>query len=314
MEKLIFSFHMPLFFWISGLLAREEIRKTPFRSYAAKKIRTRLVPYLFFSVISYLAWLFLFRHFGTQAELNLSPSYTLVGILYGNGINHRLDHNTVLWFFLCLFVTEMLFFGLIRIPSKKGFILSLVMFAVAGYVDTRLNPPDGFRLPWNIDIALSMVVFYGIGHLCRPWLTRPPWSGHRKWLLLPIATLPYAFFSLLNTKVAVVAGNYGHFIYFYAASIFGILTWTLVSVILPQPRLIRIIGDNTLIIFPLHLLVFPFITAALVYGLKLPPEIKETSVLISIGYAVVSILVLLPVAALLKRWFPWGLGLSPVKS
>jgi len=79
---------------------------------------------------------------------------------------------------------------------------------------------------------------------------------------------------------------------------------------IPANRLISKIGDSTLIIFPLHLLVFPFLTAILVYGFKIPSSIKEDSILLSIAYAVISILVLLPVADGIKRYFPFFIGLS----
>ena len=72
-QKLIFSFHMPIFFWISGLFAKEDIRAETLKGFILKRWRQRLIPYVSFSVISYLAWFFVFRHFGSQAEMNISP-------------------------------------------------------------------------------------------------------------------------------------------------------------------------------------------------------------------------------------------------
>ncbi|OQY04321.1 MAG: hypothetical protein B6I22_09750 [Desulfobacteraceae bacterium 4572_123] len=309
-EKMIFSFHMPIFFWLSGSLVREKIRHTPFVDYLKKKARTRLIPYLSFSVISYTLWFFLLRHFGTQAQLNISPMHTFTGIFYGNGINHRLDHDTVLWFFLCLFVTEIIFFWIIKIRPIKWFVFILALFSIAGYADTWFNRPDGFRLPWNIDIALSMVVFYGIGYLCGPYFKKGAWMrSHWQWALGVISLIIYTACSLINSKVAVVAGNYGNYFYFYAAALSGILFWVIIAMQIPKLSLISKIGDSTLIIFPLHLLVFPFLTAGMVYGLKIPADIKEDSILLSIGYAVISILVLLPVADLINKYFPFLLGM-----
>jgi len=309
-ERLIFSFHMPIFFWISGLLAKESIKEVPFTSYVKNKARSRLIPYLFFSIFSYILWFFLFRHFGTQAQLNISPLRTFTGIFYGNGINHWIDHNTVLWFFLCLFVTEMLFFFLIKIPSKTGLMVALTLFSIGGYVDTWINRPDGFRLPWNIDIAFSMVVFYGIGYLCQPLLRSDIWKNRSfKWGLVTLCLPLYTVCSLANIKVAVVAGIYGNYIFFYTAALSGILFWVVVAMQIPDSRLVSKIGNNTLIIFSLHLLVFPFLTAILVYGFKIPSSIKEDSILLSIAYAVISILVLLPVADGIKKYFPFFIGL-----
>ena len=313
-EQLIFSFHMPIFFWLSGLLVKDSIKEIPLGTYVKKKAISRLIPYLSFSILSYILWFFLFRHFGTQAQLDISPLRTFTGIFYGNGINHWMDHNTVLWFFLCLFITEILFFFIIKIPSRFWFIVTLLLFSMGGYMDTRLNPPDGFRLPWNTDIALSMVVFYGIGYLCRGllkggFLKRPA----LQWGLAAVCLACYLPCSLVNGKVAVVAGNYGNYFYFYAGALSGIFFWTLMAMQIPSSRLVSKIGDSTLIIFPLHLLVFPFLTAILVYGFKIPSSIKENSILLSIAYAVVSILVLLPVADVIKKYFPLLIGLPGKK-
>ena len=108
-EKLIFSFHMPIFFWISGLFAKESIRDETVKEFISKRWRKRLIPYAAFSAISYVAWFLVFRHFGSQAEMNISPLRPIIGFFYGNGINNWLVTNTVLWFFLCLFVTEIFF-------------------------------------------------------------------------------------------------------------------------------------------------------------------------------------------------------------
>jgi len=312
-EKLLFSFHMPIFFWISGLLAKESIRKESFSSFIAKRWRKRLIPYLSFSIVSYVAWFFVFRHFGTQAALNISPIRPLIGFFYGNGINNWLVYNTVLWFFLCLFVTEIFFYFVIKVPSRTGMILALAAFSIVGYLDVYYNPPDGFRLPWNIDIALTTTVFYGAGFLSKGYVLGDKKSTSLRWRLMGLSLVLYVVFSLLNQKVALVAGVYGNYFFFYIAAMAGIFFWMELSYLIPSSRLLSNIGKNTLTIFSLHLLVFPFITAVLVYGLKAPSSLKFESVWLSLAYAVISILVLLPVSGLINRFFPFILG-EPRKS
>ena len=129
--KLIFSFHMPIFFWISGVFVKEKIREETLFEFVGKLWKKRLIPYALFSVLSYMAWFFLFRHFGTQAALKIDPVRPLIGMFYGNGINNWLVHNTVLWFFLCLFVSEILFFFIIKMPSRAYIIVALVAFLLS---------------------------------------------------------------------------------------------------------------------------------------------------------------------------------------
>ena len=309
-ERLIFSFHMPIFFWISGVFAKESIRDESFTGFISKRWRKRLIPYFSFSVISYVAWFFLFRHFGAQAEMNISPIRPLIGFFYGNGINNWLVTNTVLWFYLCLFVTEIFFFFVIKAPSKWWMALVLLVFSVAGFLDVHFNPPDGFRLPWDIDIALTTVVFFGAGYLSKGYVLGDHTPGARRWLMMVVSLAVYVTFSFLNRKVALVAGVYGNYFYFYLAAMAGIWFWMELAFILPTLRLFSRIGQNTLTIFSLHLLVFPFITAVLVYGFKMPSQLKFESASLSVAYAVISILVLLPVSAMINRYLPFILGES----
>ena len=308
-EKLIFSFHMPIFFWISGLFARESIRDETLGGFISKRWRKRLIPYLSFSVISYVAWFCLFRHFGSQAEMNISPIRPLIGFFYGNGINDWLVTNTVLWFFLCLFVTEIFFYFVIKVPSRLWMVL-LAGFSIVGYLDVYYNPPDGFRLPWNTDIAFTTVVFYGAGYLSKGYVLGNNKSTPWRWVVMVLSLVLYATFSLLNRKVALVAGVYGNYFYFYAAAMAGICFWMEFAYMLPTSRFFSKIGRNTLTIFSLHLLVFPFITAVLVYGLKMPSQLKFESASLSLAYAVISILVLLPISDLINRYAPFILGES----
>lgn len=338
-EKIIFSFHMPLFFWLSGLMCRDKIRQIPFQNFLKNKVYKLLVPYLFFSILSYLSWFFLFRHFGSQAKLNLSPITPLIGIFYGNGIHNFLAHNTVLWFFLCLFITEIFFFFIIKLKSKARILVALILLSGLGYIDVWLNPPlpDGFRLPWNIDIALTAVVFYGAGYLLSPYLLK----NRLGFIVNFVLAICYIFFSIINKKVAMVAGVYGNYFYFYLAAFSGILFWKsiaeqisnmfnmkfviktnqtfmmrcgqkLVTTLVRPCRfiewLVLKIGENTLTIFVLHLLLFSLLTGVQVYVFKIPASVKHDSIVLSLIYTVVSITVLLPVSYLLNSYLPWAVG------
>src|SRR3569623_3259492 len=56
-KHVIYSFHMPLFFFISGLLLTEAKLALPYRAYFSALWKGLALPYLFFIVVSYLYWL-----------------------------------------------------------------------------------------------------------------------------------------------------------------------------------------------------------------------------------------------------------------
>ena len=49
--KFVFSFHIPLFFILSGYIAKEHLSNIEFSLYLKNKVASRLVPYLFLSLL-----------------------------------------------------------------------------------------------------------------------------------------------------------------------------------------------------------------------------------------------------------------------
>ncbi|MGA3281567.1 MAG: acyltransferase family protein [Smithella sp.] len=173
----IYSFHMPLFFFLSGLVASATRENMNFRHFFLKKVRTRLVPYISFGLITYLLWIaprIIKWLIGYTSNISLpegfiSPIDMIIGLLYGSGTDQWLIYNILLWFLPCLFVTELLAFVLTRISKKTSLLLlCIISLAIAGYVDSQYMP---FRMPFGGDVALIAAVFYltAVGLHPRSW-------------------------------------------------------------------------------------------------------------------------------------------------
>ena len=96
----IYSFHMPLFFFISGFLYN--IRG----DFIFHKGRSILIPYFSFSFISYLYWLLVESRFRSSAA---STDY-LDQFLNIFVPHQSYQFNVVLWFLPCLFLVSVFFF------------------------------------------------------------------------------------------------------------------------------------------------------------------------------------------------------------
>ena len=61
-NRLIYLFHMPLFFFISGIIFYSTYNKDiKFKDYLLKKIKSILIPYFVFSIICFIYWYFIER-------------------------------------------------------------------------------------------------------------------------------------------------------------------------------------------------------------------------------------------------------------
>ena len=296
----IYSFHMPLFFFLSGfffswspdLPAAEQIRK---------KVRTILVPYFVFAGLSYLYFLARY-HFGTPSYYeDLDVWQVFAGIFYSAGTREWMDFNLPLWFLTCLFVTEMLFMavrGLIR--HKAALTAALAVFAIAGYLDGIYNP---FKLPWGIDVALTAVAFFGAGYLSkeavRRLLARPAAVRLALGLLFLVLNI-----AALTERMNVNMKVHGQFYDFYFAAFCGILWCLLLSSVI-RSKALEYLGRHSLILMAVHMPMLGI--AGRLVGLlpfSLPSDGAEAL------RAALVIVMALPVIYVIHRHFPWVIGKS----
>lgn len=151
----IYSFHMPLFFFLSGLVCNE--KKYKCGSFIKSRFNTLVLPYIFFYLLTYLYWLFVERSF---RPIDMSWWQPLLGMIYGGQWHGLMDHNGILWFLPCLFITELLFFSVKQI-HKIGW--QLLIVAVLAFVGISIKQ----ILPWCANIAAVALVFFFLGNLLR---------------------------------------------------------------------------------------------------------------------------------------------------
>ena len=99
----IYTFHMPLFFFLSGCLFSFE-KHPNFKEFAIKRFKGLMVPYLWINLITYLFWLLAGRNFGEDATISTTWYSPIIGILLG--YSKQMIHNTPMWFFICLYFLE----------------------------------------------------------------------------------------------------------------------------------------------------------------------------------------------------------------
>ena len=154
-HRYVFAFHMPLFFFVSGLLYDARKYHT-LGSFLRQRWHTLLIPYFCFSALLYLYWLLGPRLVGDPENLTIPAWKPLLGILYGNGFGTWMRHAVPLWFLPCLFVTEVCYFLLQRQTNPPRRLGALVLLGLVGWLDSLYMP---IRLPWGFDVALVAVVF-----------------------------------------------------------------------------------------------------------------------------------------------------------
>jgi fucose 4-O-acetylase-like acetyltransferase len=265
-----------------------------------------LVPYAFFNILSYMLWLLRVEFLDNPQEVHILRP--LIGILYGNGNDFWMIHNTPLWFFVCLFIAQVMFFLILKIAKlKMQIVMLLFIFAAIGYLDSKYLK---FRLPWSIDIALTAVVFSGIGYIFKGY--RWELSKNKRIALMSIVLLLNVCISFFNGKIDMNYNKYNNIFLFYCGALSGIFFWANASVMIKNSKILRYIGNNSLTIFALHIPVL-IIIVKLLMMIDIPYSTQESHISFLFIHAFLTILAIIPLNYLLNKYVPFLVGRRNLK-
>ena len=307
-NRLLYAFHMPLFFFISGLLFRPD-RYPRLDTLVKKRFTTLLIPYASYAVGSYLLWFAIARHHGADAAMDVSPWTPLVGMAYSVGSGQWLMPNCPLWFLTCLFITEVWYWTLQHIGrTKVRTAMLLVASASAGYWMSR---HVAVQLPWGADVAMTAVVFYGMGHLLRPLVIE-----------LMCVSLNAA---KLTIAIAGIVGCYGVFIAegqvdmsrnilaadpvsFYLSAACGIVATFAFIRLAGTNEILNFIGSNSLPFLALQIPALAVVKAVQLFVFGIPLTASGLSLSLGICQSAGIISIVVPLVFVINRWFPFLAG------
>lgn len=263
---LIYAFHMPLFFFLSGVVFKP-IHDKSFLSVVYKNVRQIIVPYFLFAILTF-ALDILFLHLNEVTLDDIRKQ--LYGIVYGNGNQGYLAFNVALWFLPCLFVAKVSFAAITKFVRNKMALLTVLIFlSVIGYAWSVLY--HDVKFPFGIESAFTAIVFFGMGYLLNQTTRIKDTMTNYK--------LPVLFFAIVSTTVFAYLNYhfYGHqidmrvnrlndYFFFYAGAFSGITVALIISMIISNNRLLEYLGKQSLLLFVWHTLIY-----ALLRHYHIPP-------------------------------------------
>ncbi|GAB3925227.1 acyltransferase family protein [Mucilaginibacter myungsuensis] len=305
--KLIYAFHMPLFFFVSGYLFSFSKHPTA-REFISVRARQLLLPYIFLNIISYLFWLLISRNFGIDNAADVPVYKPLIGMIYGNGMDDYLHHCVPLWFLTCLFVVEVLFYLLFKNLKQK--VLLLIVFALLAYADHYFGI---VRLPWGTNIALTAIVFYSAGHIAKDLLNKVLASN--KLMLIVFAAILFGVMGVIALRNGVpdmnarVYNNYTLFIIGAFCGTFALLSLSkFIELSIRNISYIQFISVNTLAILGFHKMLGEVVKGVLVFAFKVPATVFAGSVVYSFALSVAEMICMVPLILFINAYCPIILG------
>lgn len=322
LARILFSFNVSLFFLLSGLTFMgtknyREIVETN-QSWAAflkKKTCTILYPYLLWGIISIIIYRimggFVVSSLG-RTEHNFSILYNLIGLLYGNSEDGFFEWNRPLWFLICLFVIENLFYGIFKLIKKTKVCnnsIKLCLFGVCWlsflWMAVYSMLPNKFYLPFEIETAIAAAQFFSMGIILKDLINIE--LNRLAKIALIIFSIPVivlaARLAFYNGGVDFRMDFYGNpFLFVVVACLFSgvIISYSLV---IGKTNVLNYIGKHTLSILVLHKFPIMFFQTILPYTKN---TINEGNVIVIIICAILSISMSLCAELIINQIVPCG--------
>lgn len=157
---LVYSFHIPLFFFLSGMVFNGG-KYTSLWQFVRRRVKTLIFPYLIFSVITWILWVC--TKLLSHEHVNfLKP---LFETFVAQGSVGYVVHNLPLWFVPCLFVVEIIYYFLNKLPELLILICCVFCAFVGNYMIRGGNLDFYSQLPWSIEGAMNVLIFYSLGNI-----------------------------------------------------------------------------------------------------------------------------------------------------
>ena len=308
-NEVIFSFVMPAFFFLSGVTF-DRSAKAPFVELLRKKFRSLIIPYFGFSAILFLFWFLVRRNFGLSYQTDATVTDVLLQILCGTNSTFFV---TPLWFLTCLFMVELCFWALLRSQKKSLMIALIAILYVPGLF--YVTYMDLFQLPhlfWNIDQIPFCLYFFALGYAASKWNVFDKWFCLLKRNVIAIAAsvLVFGLAFFVREKTLSI------FLFLFMQTVMihmGLLAFVVLSKSLKETSVLNFVGQNTITIFALHMIVQSILRGVLFKVLHVTPDGIESSFVLSVLLTLVTLAALVPVIRVINRFVPWLAG-KKVKS
>lgn len=243
--NIIFWFSMPAFFIIAGYLFR------PKENYLQVRLYRLLIPYLCFSIIIY----------AINIVIGNPPSF-LALIIGGRALDDNYALFAPFWFITCLFVTQIMFYYLLRFRTSTQTFL-ILLFYILAHIESYLLPDinsyllahihSTFLVPWNADVALIAIGYYAIGFYAQQ---RPNFLKLNRIivsLVFFIIILIFYFLKIIDYQLDMKYLVYNNALLDLLIPLSMTLILFKISEILKNFTLLNIMGDNSMTIMYLHL-------------------------------------------------------------
>lgn len=290
--RFIYSFHMPLFFFLSGYVFRSKDSTAFFTS----KIKTLLLPVIFFQTLNLVLFSILYCS-GRVFDKDLTQYHHF--LTFGG-----------FWFIITLLCVSSLYYVIYekivyRFNNKNILMLCFAMcFLIIGLI---YAPSIANQQNQPIATTMTAFFFYTCGGLFKSLVSNITVTNSRTRIIaffigLALSALCFYFNGFTEVNVDYNTSRYGNRLLFVANALLGSLAVIMISYAISKSKILEWYGKNTLMLLFVHIPLWKSFDAIIVHFTSYEGGIKSTIVFIislSLGTIIVRFI---------NRYCPWLTG------
>lgn len=236
-NQIILSFHMPLFFFCSGMLAKEISWKI-YPSFLIKKIKSLMLPQLFIAITEMI--------YAILVELLLLKQITIKELSPIQWLTS--------WFLLVLLYVSIMFpviMNIICIKKRRNIYFLLLVEIIIIIITSRFK----ILTISSIEKIPVAIFFYTLGYVLQQ---NELMGGAEKRIMEKLWVIIFPILVLLadfNTPVRMYLNDYGNIILFLMTSLLGIALCYYFSEYMHFNSILTLFGKNSIIVFCSHFII-----------------------------------------------------------
>lgn len=247
------SFHMPLFFILSGMTYK--VNKYSIKIFAWRKFKALMIPYFIFCTLEILSGILM--GFVYHSQYNIFDAIKCVLT--------QLGHKPV-WFLVCLFITEnicnIIYTFFVREDNDKTIIM--VISGAIALVNNFTIKVTGWI--WDIDIVPTALFMFILGNIIyeKKEKLKEMVNSVRFIICTLILNVSSAVvnYHVFDSQVGMEQNAYGNYVVFIIGAVSGSLLIIGISVRIERTLMKDVagyVGKNSLLFYGLHTMIYPFV-------------------------------------------------------
>lgn len=296
----VYTFHIPLFFFLSGFVINLDKYLT-FKEYFIDKFKKIAIPYFFLSILTW-GWIFCVREF--PLDLNAYTINKFLGIFI---CAKDTPYYLSLWFIASLFISQLLFYVLIKKRSRIYIVFEFVLCYILAICISNTYTPGW---PWALDTVPMAIVFLGCGYSVKKNLHKLEFLLQKRYLIITGLVSGFCgYFNFIeNGRSDLFYQNIGNPILYFLSAFFGIWMIMIVSKMFHKSKVLNYIGKNSLVFYAFHRPIFVPIAMSFLPYLESINHFFLNSIIQTVFVFIVIFVGLTVLSEIINRYFPFLLG------